>query len=55
MLTGWDDGRFDVSWSGAAGENPVDLAIVDLDEDADSRTSRSHTRPDRPSHSHGVS
>ena len=33
MLTGWDDGRFDVSWSGAAGENPVDLTIVDLDED----------------------
>ena len=27
------DGRFDVTWSGAAGENPVDLAIADLDED----------------------
>ena len=33
MLTGRGDGRFDVSWSGAAGENPVDLAIADLDED----------------------
>ena len=33
MLTGRGDGRFDVSWSGAAGENPVDLAISDLDED----------------------
>ena len=27
------DGRFDVTWSGAAGENPVDLAIAHLDED----------------------
>ena len=33
MLTGRGDGSFDVSWSGAAGENPVDLAIGDLDED----------------------
>ena len=33
MLTRRGDGRFDVSWSGAAGENPVDLAIADLDED----------------------
>ena len=33
MLTGRGDDRFDVSWSGAAGENPVDLAIADLDED----------------------
>ncbi len=27
------DGRFDVTWSRAAGENPVDLAIADLDGD----------------------
>ena len=33
MLTGRGDGRFNVSWSGAAGENPVDLAIADLDSD----------------------
>lgn len=33
VLTGRGDGRFDVTWSGAAGENPVDLAIADLDED----------------------
>ena len=33
VLTGQGDGRFDVTWSGAAGENPVDLAIADLDED----------------------
>ena len=33
VLTGRGDGRFDVSWSGAAGENPVDLAIADLDTD----------------------
>ena len=33
MLTGRGDGRFDVSWSDAASENPVDLAIADLDED----------------------
>ena len=33
MLTGRGDGHFDVSWSGAGGENPVDLAIADLDED----------------------
>ena len=32
VLTGRGDGRFDVTWSGAA-ENPVDLAIADLDED----------------------
>lgn len=33
VLMGQGDGRFDVSWSGAAGENPVDLAIADLDAD----------------------
>ena len=33
VLTGRGDGRFDVTWSGAVGENPVDLAIADLDED----------------------
>ena len=33
VLTGRGDGRFDVSWSSAAGENPVDLAIADLDSD----------------------
>ena len=33
MLTGQCDGRFEVTWSGAAGENPVHLAIADLDED----------------------
>lgn len=33
VLTGRGDGRFDPSWSGAAGENPSDLAIADLDED----------------------
>lgn len=33
VLTGQGDGRFEVTWSGAAGENPVDLAIADLDED----------------------
>ena len=33
VLTGQGDGRFDVTWSGAAGENPMDLAIADLDED----------------------
>ena len=33
VLTGLADGRFEVTWSGAAGENPVDLAIADLDED----------------------
>ena len=33
VLTGRGDGRFEVTWSGAAGENPVDLAIADLDED----------------------
>lgn len=33
VLTGRGDGRFDVSWSGVAGENPVDLAIADLDSD----------------------
>ena len=33
VLTGRGDGRFDLSWSGAAGENPSDLAIADLDED----------------------
>ena len=32
VLTGRGDGRFEVTWSGAAGENPVDLAIADLDE-----------------------
>ncbi len=33
VLTGRGDGRFDVTWSGAAGENPVDLAVADLDRD----------------------
>ena len=33
VLTGQGDGRFEVTWSGAAGENPVDLAIADLDGD----------------------
>ena len=33
VLTGQVDGRFEVTWSGAGGENPVDLAIADLDED----------------------
>jgi len=33
VLTGRDNGRFEVTWSGAAGENPVDLAVADLDED----------------------
>ena len=33
VLTGRGDGGFEVTWSGAAGENPVDLAIADLDED----------------------
>lgn len=33
VLAGRGDGSFEVSWSGAAGENPVDLAIADLDED----------------------
>ena len=33
VLTGQGDGRFDVTWSGAAGENPVHLAIADFDED----------------------
>ena len=33
VLTGRGDGRFDVSWSSEAGENPVDLAIADLDAD----------------------
>ena len=33
MLTGRGDGRFDVSWSAVAGENPVDLAIADLYSD----------------------
>lgn len=33
VLTGHGDGRFDVTWSGATGENPVGLAIADLDED----------------------
>ncbi len=27
------DGHFEVTWSGATGENPVDLAMADLDED----------------------
>ena len=31
MLTGGGEGRFDVSWSGAAGKNPMDLAMEDLD------------------------
>lgn len=31
VLTGQGDGRFEVTWSGAADENPVDLAIADLD------------------------
>lgn len=39
MSTGRGDDRFDVSWFGAAGENPVDLAIADLDEEGRS-TSR---------------
>ena len=30
MLTGRGDGRFDVSWFGAVGENSVGLAIADL-------------------------
>ena len=33
MLTGRGDGRFDVSLSGAGGENPADLAISGLVED----------------------
>ena len=33
MLTGRDNGRFDVTWSGNAGENPADLAVADLDGD----------------------
>ena len=33
VLTGQGDGHFEVTWSGPAGENPVDLAIADLDED----------------------
>ena len=32
VLTGRGDGRFDASWSGAAGENQVHLVIADLDE-----------------------
>ena len=28
VLTGQGDGRFEVTWSGAGGENPVDLAIA---------------------------
>ena len=48
VLTGRGDGRFDPSWSGAAGENPSDLAIADLDEDGTpwsggGRGSRNHT------------
>ena len=33
VIEGCVRGRFKVTWSGAAGENPVDLAIADLDED----------------------
>ena len=33
VLIGQGDGRFEVTWSGAAGENPVDLAIADFDGD----------------------
>lgn len=32
VLTGRGDSRFDVTWSGAAGENPVDQAIALLGE-----------------------
>ena len=32
-LTDQGNGRFEATWSGAARENPVDLAIADLDED----------------------
>ena len=32
-VDGGGDGRFDVSWSDAAGENPVDLTIAGLEED----------------------
>ena len=39
---GHGDGHFDVTWSGAAGKNPVDLAIADLDETG-LPTSRSQT------------
>ena len=33
VLTEQGDGSFEETWAGAAGENPVDLAIADLDED----------------------
>lgn len=33
VLAEQGDGRFELTWSGAAGENPVDLAIADLDGD----------------------